>query len=135
MPGLVSSFPTVSDYPTVTFRTLHYAQCEGLDESDIPKEGSYMEVDLFRRAPGSIALIRERRWTSDCAKKVHSPFCSLSCADINIEKTQWDLDVGDPQLVGVGEICGSSNTICSQVGDIETVERSTSRPRLRRIIN
>lgn len=94
-----------------------------------------MEVDLSRRAPRSIALIRERRWTSDCAKEVHSPFCSLCRADINVEKTQWDLDVGDPRLVGVVESCASSNTVCSQVGDIETVERSASRPRLRRIID
>ena len=83
------------------------------DESDVSKERSYMEVDLVRRAPRPVALVRERRWTSDCAEKVHSPFCSLGRANVNIEKAQWKLDVGYPQLVGVVESCASSNTVCS----------------------
>jgi hypothetical protein len=103
-------------------------------ESDVSKERSHMEVDLVRRAPRPVALIREHCWTSDCAEKVHPPFCSLGRAGVDIEEAQWDLDVGDPQLVGIVESCASSDTICSYIGDIETIERSTGHPRLRRVV-
>lgn len=94
-----------------------------------------MEVDLVRRTPRSVALVRECRRTSDGAKEVHSPLCALSRAVVDIEKTQWDLDVGNPHLISVIEGCASLNTVCRQVGDVEAVERSARRSNLGRVID
>lgn len=109
----ISISPAVLESPSVTFPATPDAQWKLSDESDVSKERSCVEVDLVRRAPRPVALVREHCWTSDCPEKVHPPFRSLGRADVNIEKAQWNLHVGDPQLVGVVESCASSNTVCS----------------------
>lgn len=94
-----------------------------------------MKVDLVRRTPRSVALVGERQRTSDGAKEVHSPLCALSRAVIDIEKTERDTYVGDPQLVGVVEGGAGINAVCGQVGDVEAVERSTGRSNLGRVVD
>lgn len=94
-----------------------------------------MEVDLVRRTPGSVALVRERRRASDGAEEIHAPLCSLRRTVVDIEETQWDLDFGNPQLVSVVEGCAGSDTVCGQVGDIEAVECSAGRANLGRVVN
>lgn len=106
-----------------------------LDESDVSKERSDVEVDLVRRTPGSVALVREHGRTSDGAKEVHSPLCALSRAVVNVEKTQRELDVGNPQLISIVEGCASTNTVCREVGDIEAVESSAGRSNLGRVVD
>lgn len=94
-----------------------------------------MEVDLVRRTPGSVALVRERRRASDSAKEIHAPLCSLGRTVVDIEETQWYLDVGNPQLVSVVDGCAGSNTVCGQVGNIETVECSAGGANLGGVVN
>lgn len=94
-----------------------------------------MEVDLVRRTPRSVALVRERRRTSDGAKEIHSPLCALSRAVVDVEKTEWDLDFGNPQLVSVVEGGAGNNAVCGQVGDVEAVERSARLSDLGRVVD
>lgn len=108
---------------------------ECLDESDVSKERSHVEVDLVRRTPSSIALVRKRGRTSYGAKEIHSPLCALSRAVVDIEQTQWDLDVGYPQVCSIVEGRVGVNTVCGQVGDVESVECSALGSNLGRIVD